>query len=859
MEAAKSIWLDVQAVYKQEGIRWLGRNDRFFLLTVLLHRPDAINPWLYARCREVELAPDGHLDLWAREHYKMERLDEPTPTPSGWKLHGDLVPGDEVFGVDGSVCRVVALAPIVTDADAYEIEFDDGTKIQCGGEHLWEVECKSRKRIPGTFAQNGIGKRVYRERVIVNTREIFAHDHRDDNRLAVRVAAPLRLPQADLPIDPYALGAWLGDGTSVCAAITCGDPELFDRIAINGGLVGVDRTPHRSAQLRTVHGGMHSALRELGLLRNKHVPQKYLRASIAQRMELLRGLMDTDGHCNTRGTATFVNINERLIDGVVELLNTLGMKPRKRLHGTESYPVWQVSFQAYADMCPFHLPRKAARCKTGVRCARRFIVACRRVESSPMRCIQVDREDGLYLTGYSMVPTHNSTIITFAGIIQEILRDPEITVGIFSHTKPVARKFLLQIKAELETNRDLQSAYPDVLFAEPRKESPKWSEEKGLVVRRKSNPKEATVEAHGLVDGQPTGAHYSLRVYDDVVTLESVTTPEQVEKTTNAHALSDNLGARGADGKKRAWHLGTRYKYSDTYQSMIDRKTLVPRIYAATEDGTPTGKPVFLSKEALDDARRKQPAPIFAAQMLLNPSAGTEALFRQEWLKFSDIRPGTLNVYILCDPASSRKKGSDRTAMPVVGIDATRNKWLLGGYCHKMGLAERWQKLRDLWKFWTSRPGVQSVNVGYERYGLLDALEYFEERMEIEKIGFPITEVSWPAEGGNAKYDRIQRLEPDFRNGRWRLAAALDAESKAQAELRESGQAHRIFTPARHKDHEGNIYSLNKLLLDEYVVYPYSAHDDLLDALSRIYDMDPAPAVIVEAAHLEPEVFVDGS
>jgi hypothetical protein len=195
----------------------------------------------------------------------------------------------------------------------------------------------------------------------------------------------------------------------------------------------------------------------------------------------------------------------------------------------------------------------------------------------------------------------------------------------------------------------------------------------------------------------------------------------------------------------------------------------------------------------------------------------------------------------------------------VVGIDATRNKWLLDGYMHKMGLAERWQKIRDLWRFWSGMQGVQSVSVGYERYGLLDALEHFEERMLVERISFPIVELSWPAEGGNAKYDRIQRLEPDFRNGRWRLPAQLEQESKAQAAMRESGQHHRIFAPVRRKDGEGAIYSLNKMLLDEYVVYPYSAHDDGLDCLSRIYDMEPAPPVIIQDHDLEPETFVDGS
>lgn len=209
---------------------------------------------------------------------------------------------------------------------------------------------------------------------------------------------------------------------------------------------------------------------------------------------------------------------------------------------------------------------------------------CREVEADPDDCLDLWAREH-----------YKSTIITFAGIIQEIIRNPEITIGIFSHTKPVARKFLIQIKTELETNTDLISTYPDIFYAEPKKDAPKWSEEKGICVIRTSNPKEATVEAHGLVDGQPTGAHFLLRVYDDVVTLESVGTPEQVAKTTNAWELSDNLGARGEDGKSRRWHIGTRYSYADTYQAIIEKGVLKQRIYAATDNGLVDGSPVFLS------------------------------------------------------------------------------------------------------------------------------------------------------------------------------------------------------------------------------------------------------------------------
>ena len=245
--------------------------------------------------------------------------------------------------------------------------------------------------------------------------------------------------------------------------------------------------------------------------------------------------------------------------------------------------------------------------------------------------------------------------------------------------------------------------------------------------------------------------------------------------------------------------------------------------------------------------------------MLQNPAAGNEAMFKQEWLKFADIRPATLTVAIMCDPASSRKKGSDDTVIHVWGMDAARNRYLLDGYHHKMGLTERWGHIRDLRAKWSDTPGVQLIKVGYERYGSTSDLEYFIERMEIEKNWFEIVELAWPLEGPGSKYDRIQRLEPDFRQGKLYLAAQYPEETRNQTMMRQEGQAFRIYTPTRRLDHEGNAYSLNKKLLDEYTVYPYSAHDDGLDTASRWNDMEMYPPVLIDERDLEPEVFVDGS
>jgi hypothetical protein len=143
----------------------------------------------------------------------------------------------------------------------------------------------------------------------------------------------------------------------------------------------------------------------------------------------------------------------------------------------------------------------------------------------------------------------------------------EATICIFSHTRPAAKKFLRQIKLELELNHELKALYPDVLWEDPAKEAPKWSEDDGLIVKRKSNPKEATLEAWGIIDGQPTGVRFEVLVYDDVITEKTVTTPEQIEKATESWALSLNLAPEGAVYR----YIGTRYHFFDTYRTIMDR------------------------------------------------------------------------------------------------------------------------------------------------------------------------------------------------------------------------------------------------------------------------------------------------
>jgi phage terminase large subunit-like protein len=432
-------------------------------------------------------------------------------------------------------------------------------------------------------------------------------------------------------------------------------------------------------------------------------------------------------------------------------------------------------------------------------------IACRRRDIDRdwlfERCREVEAEPDGYLDLWFR-EGYKSTIITFGKSIQEILIDPDITIGIFSHTRPIAKGFLGQIKTELEQNQFLKDLFPDVLYQAPHKESDKWSLDGGIRVKRSIVTKEETVEAWGLVDGQPTSKHFKLMVYDDVVTRESVTTPEQIIKVTAAWELSLNLGAEG--GRKR--YIGTRYHANDTYRTMIDRGSVVPRVKPATSNGDWPGETVFIAQESLVQKRRDFGPYTFSAQMLQNPTADKAMGFKEEWLKFYDTIKDHRgwNVYIVVDPASKKKTSSDYSVFNVVGLAPDNNYYLLDAFRDRLNLTQRAKKLFELHRKWEPR------SVGYESYGLQADIEHMQYVMEQENYRFEIIELG----GSMPKEDRIRQLVPICEQARYWMPkhlAFVDSESRS-------------------------VDYVKVFVENEYTTFPVSTHDDMLDCLARIVD-----------------------
>jgi phage terminase large subunit-like protein len=321
-------------------------------------------------------------------------------TPEGWRQHGDLRVGDRVFAADGQPVVVTAVGePHV--GPAMSVRFSDGEAIIAHEHHEWLTERtwytgrKKGSRQPLPAVETATIASTLRG----GARGDFVH--------RIKVTAPLECPERQLPIPPYTLGAWLGDGHSAAGRITGIDEPILAMVAADG--FEVLRKPRALWSVL----GLQARLRSAGLLRNKHIPPAYLVASRTQRLALLRGLIDTDGHVTKAGQVEFVSVSERLARDFILLARTLGLKPtlstdRARLRGKDCGARYRVQLWA-RDRPVAGLSRKAKwlRYSSG-RALSRTIVGVESVGITEVNCIEV--EGGIYLAGEGLIPTHNSTL-----------------------------------------------------------------------------------------------------------------------------------------------------------------------------------------------------------------------------------------------------------------------------------------------------------------------------------------------------------------------------------------------------------------------------------------------------------------
>ncbi len=412
-------------------------------------------------------------------HGKAENVNTLIPTPSGWTTMGEIRSGDTVFDDQGVLCQVTGVTGVQIPETAYEMEFSDGTIVQVCGDHQWitwdikahkafDYHCRRTGTNPYAYPDNwptwssgamstknychGDRSRMRNLRAngmtsaevgavfgctanaielqwnlqepvikvgakIVTTADIAATlMYRGRPNHAIPTTKPLDFPSTILPIHPYVLGYLLGDGdTSGSGRVAC-HPQDREWLIAEFRLVGYAAKPYRDDGHFGVLG-LSKLWRGIGLHVGKFIPDVYLQASIEQRILLVQGMIDSDGHVDSHGSYRFTNSCRALVDGFRELVSSLGLVPitheragRRRLNRTNKTS-WEVIVSSSLPLAK--LPRKAIKARHEWKREQysRRIVRCDPIEPMPMRCIQVNSPSRQYLCTKAFIPTHNSLII----------------------------------------------------------------------------------------------------------------------------------------------------------------------------------------------------------------------------------------------------------------------------------------------------------------------------------------------------------------------------------------------------------------------------------------------------------------
>ncbi len=380
----------------------------------------------------------------ARQMGKLHPLDTPILTPFGYVSFGDLKVGDLVYDEHGKAVEVTYITDIETTGKMYEVHFDNQDIIKAGSEHLWKVN----------------HKRGHRQQTEVMTTEEMVGLHNQlqkrknpENISIDMIDNPIEFSSQKVPIDPYLLGLWLGDGNSNGGWITCqkDDYEFYKKTIKNNIVNELKIDPRKGNCGRFKIEELTTALRNANLYKNKHIPKEYLFNNVEVRLEVLRGLMDTDGHIEPNGKCRFYQSNEKFAYSVRDLLSSLGIKSTIRIRKTYRKDNYTVSFMTNKfEVCK--LPRKLANqkgCLGHPKNSRVYITQFKEIPFEPARCIQVNNPSHLYAVGKTCIPTHNTTCSSLYLLWYAIFNEKK-TLAILANKQDTAASTIDDIKKAYE-------------------------------------------------------------------------------------------------------------------------------------------------------------------------------------------------------------------------------------------------------------------------------------------------------------------------------------------------------------------------------------------------------------------------
>jgi len=710
------------------------------------------------------------------------RLDikEEIPTTTGWKTVETVETGDYVFAPDGTPVRVMGKSAQYEE-DLYEVKTGDGQVITCDATHLWTVRFGSNDRPYQTLSTQEILHKLETESwresgnlPILPSQEAAKYPHRHD-----------------LPLTPYMLGVWLGDGSTYGASIGCGrgdQPAMRAQVEAEGY-----QTTHNPKYQQFNVLGTHKVLRERGILHNKHIPEEYLCASVEQRTALLQGLIDTDGDVTKEGKVTFNNSNERLIDDTLCLLHGLGVKARKTRRqtsykGKPSQPSFRLMFKMENAA---RLPRKAERCRSMRGNWGRSIDVCKTTRRGIVQCLEVENTDGLFMAGRGWVVTHN-TKSEFASYLLPawfLGKYPQKKVIQTSHTAELAVGFGRKVRNLFDTDI-FHELFPGVALQADSKAAGRWQTNKG-----------GDYFAIG-VGGAVTGKGADVLIIDDPHSEQEAAlaeiNPDIYDKTYEWYTSGprQRLQPGGA-----IVVVMTRWSKRDlTGQVLKSSSQRGGNEWEVIEFPAimPSGKPLwpeFWPMEELTALKTELPNSKWMAQYQQNPTSDQSAIIKREWWQEwpHDDPPHCEFTLQSWDTAFEKTQRADYSALTMWGVfykeDETGTKQpniiLLNAFRERMEFPRLKQVAIQHYNDW------EPDGVIIEKKASGAPLIY-----ELRAMGLPVQEYT-PTRGN----DKISRLN-------------------AVADIFASG---RVWAPNTHWAEE---------VIDEVAEFPAGSHDDYVDSLS---------------------------
>jgi hypothetical protein len=394
--------------------------------------------------------------IMAASRQSGKAIDVETEIPlasGGFKKLKDLKVGDKIVGSNGRSTNVLFKSQ-VHYKKTYKITFDDDTSINACMDHLWTVKNRFRSHREETITTEQLFNSVWRRN---NSRGYQEYAYYIPN------VKPVEYNTREQLIDPYILGAWLGDGSKHGGRFFChvNQKQFFESQGIEFcSQTSYNRTPGQENVFDNTIKGISGSLKHYGVTGNKHIPDDYMYGDIGQRIALLQGIIDTDGHVDSNGNVQIQLTNKvpRLIEDVYQLLTSLGFKVTRKtfLNSNFKTPTSSTRLSFTPDGSDFdvcRLPYKLVKIRHNLQRKRyvysRTIQNIEEINTIPTQCIQVDAVDSLYATSRNYLITHNTTSITVI-ILHEALFNKNKNIALLANKLSSAREILSRIKTAYE-------------------------------------------------------------------------------------------------------------------------------------------------------------------------------------------------------------------------------------------------------------------------------------------------------------------------------------------------------------------------------------------------------------------------